>query len=210
MSNGHKNGNGNGNGYPVEIWEEIKQEYHLGQLSIAAISRNYGPTRQAIMKKADKLGWHRTLASDIRNSVTRKGIEAELQETVTEANYDESIEKYGQVGSEVVGAHKVLFTKILKQVDLSLDDLVSSQGIMAKLAGGDRVKKVTVMAASLALKERNSILRTCARVMSQVVPLQRQAFNLDEVGSGAEHITYIIVGDLDKPADAGMSRLKRA
>lgn len=210
MSKGQKNGKANGNGYPVEVWEEIKQEYILGQLSVAAISRTYGPTRQAIMKKADKLGWARNLADDVRASVKMKSIEAELQQEVTADNYTEAIDKYGELGAGVIGGHKVLFNKILQQVDVTLQDLTHSQGIMAKLASGDRVKKVTVMAASLALKERNNLLRTAAHVIDKIIPLQRQAFNIDEAGSGAEKITYIIVGDLEKPVDAGMARLKSA
>jgi hypothetical protein len=210
MSKEIKNGNGNGKSYPVEVWEEIRQEYHLGMLSIAAISRHYGPSRQAIMKKAEKLGWHRKLADDIKNAVQRKGIERELQQEVTEANYDAAIEDYGEVGAGMVGAHKNLFSKILHQVDVTLNDLTHSQGVMEKLAKGDRVKKVTVMAASLALKERNNLMRTVAHVLDKIIPLQRQAFNLDDSGSGAENVTYFIIGDLEKPRDAGMSRLKSA
>jgi hypothetical protein len=210
MSKDTKNGNGNGKAYPVEVWEEIRQEYHLGLLSIAAISRRYGPSRQAIMKKADRLGWHRKLAEDVRNAVQRKGIEAELQQEVTEANYDEAIEDYGKLGAGIIGAHKNLFSRILQQVDVTLSDLTHSQGIMEKLAKGDRVKKVTVMAASLALRERNNLMRTVAHVLDRIIPLQRQAFNLDESGSGSETVTYYIIGDLDKPIDAGMAKLKSA
>jgi len=192
------------------VWESVKEEYLVGQLSIAAISRTYGPSRQAIMKKAERLGWHRQLSDDVRNGIKKKTIEAELQEAITPENYSDAIDRYSEKGAGIVGAHKVLFTKILKQVDVTLMDLESAQGIMAKLMNADRVKKNLVMAASLALKERNTALKTVADVLAKVVPMQRQAFNMDGDGSAAEKITYYIVGDLDKPATAGMSQPKIA
>jgi hypothetical protein len=210
MSKDQRNGHGNGNGYPVEIWQKVENEYSLGQLSVSAISRAYGPSRQAIMKHMDILGITRHLASDVKNSVAHKLVEAELQHPVTPENYDEAIESYGERGAGVVGAHKVLFSKILQQVDVTCNDLDHSQGIMKKLATGDRVKKNIVMAAQLALKERNNLMRTVAYVVDKIVPLQRQAIGLDGEGSGVEKITYYIIGDLEKPIDAGMGRLKSA
>ena len=174
-------------------------------LSIAAISRTYGPSRQAIMKKAERLGWHRQLAADVRNGINKKTIEQELQEPITAENYTDSIDRYSEKGAGIVGAHKVLFTKILEQVDVTLEDLKSAQGIMAKLMNADRVKKTLVMAASLAMKERNASLKTAADVLAKIVPMQRQAFQLDGEGSQAERINYYIIGDLDKPKTAGMS-----
>lgn len=210
MQNGHKNGNGNGNGYPPEIWQEIEREYQLGVLSVAAISRAYGPSHPAILKRMKRLGLTRNMANDVKSSINHKAMERELQQSVTAENYEDAIERYGELGAGVVQAHKDLFNEILFQCDVTLQDLRHSQGIMAKLANGDRVKKVTVMAASLALKERNNLLRTVAHVASKIVPLQRQAFNMDGEGGGAEKVTYYIVGDLSKPKDAGMGRLKSA
>lgn len=210
MSKDLKNGNGNGKHYPVEVWKKVENEYRLGQLSVAAISRAYGPTRQAIMKQADKNGWRRHLATDVKNSVAHKLVEAELHQAVTPDNYDAAVESYGELGAGVVGAHKVLFNKILQQVDVTLTDLDNSQAVIARLAGGDRVRKNIVMAASLALKERNNLMRTVAYVVDKIIPLQRQSFGLDGDGSGAETVTYYIVGDLEKPADAGMARVKSA
>jgi transposase-like protein len=208
-TNGNGNGNGgNGNGYPAETWSEIKREYFLGQLSVAAISRTYGPSRTAIMKKAERLGWHRKLSSDVRNAINRKTIEAELQETITPENYTDAIERYGEKGAGIIGAHKVIFTKILSQVDATLNDLKASQGVIEKLARSERVTKPRVMAAKLMVQESNRILSTVAQVVDKIVPLQRQAFNLDETGKGAENITYVIVGDLEKPVTAGMAKIQ--
>lgn len=158
------------------------------------------------MKKAERLGWHRQLSDDVRDSINKKTIEAELQEAITAENYSEAIERYGEKGAGVIGAHKVLFTKILKQVDVTLDDLENAQGIMAKLMTADRVKKNLVVAASLAIKERNTTLKTVSEVLSKIVPLQRQAFKIDGDGAAAESINYYIIGDLDKPRYAGMSK----
>lgn len=210
MSKDQKSGSGNGNGYPIEVWQKIENEYSLGQLSVAAISRAYGPTRQAIMKRADKHGWRRHLATDVKNSVGHKLIEAELQQAVTPENYEAAVEEYGERGAGVVGAHKVLFAKILQQLDVTVNDLDFSQGVLQKMAEGKRVKKVTVMAAKLALAERNNLLRTIAYVADKIVPLQRQAIGLDGEGSQAEKITYYIIGDLEKPIDAGMGQIKSA
>jgi len=206
MSKDKPNGNGNGNGYPVAVWEEIKQEYVLGQLSIAAISRTYGPTRQAIMKKADKLGWARNMADDVRASVKKKTIEAELQHEVTADNYTDAIDKYGELGAGVIGGHKILFSNILRRCGVTLERMDRGDMIMDELASGKRIRKTLVIAAELALKDQNTTLKTVAEVVAKIVPLQRQAFNLDAEGSGAENITYYIVGDLEKPIDAGMAR----
>lgn len=210
MSKEHKNGNGNGNGYPPEVWEKVEQDYAFSPLSVAAISRNYGISRPAIEKHMKALGISRQRSADIKNAVGHKLLEGTIGQQVTADNYDAAIDQYGEVGAGVIGAHRILFTKILQQLGVTIDELTANQGVIDKLANGERIRKNILMAAKLALANRDKTLRTVAYVMDKIVPLQRQAFGLDAESGTTEAITYIIVGDLKKPPDAGMGSAKKA
>lgn len=205
MSKEQSNGNGNGNGYPPELWAKVEHDYQFTPRSVAAISRTYGPTRQAIMKHMDSRGIRRDMASDVKDTTSRKIIERELHHDVTPENYDRAIEEYGEVGAGVVSAHKELFNQVLQQIGVTVEDLSVQQDIINQLAAGERIRKNVLAAARLALANRDKTLRTIAYVLDKLVPLQRQAFGLDGESGTTEAITYIIVGDLEKPRDAGMS-----
>lgn len=209
MSKEQKNGNGNGNGYPPELWAKVEHDYQFTPRSVAAISRSYGPTRQAIMKHMEARGITRSLASDVKDSVGRKLIERELHHSVTPENYDRAIEEYGEVGAGVVSAHKEIFSQVLQQIGVTVEDLSVQQEIINQLAAGERIRKNILAAARLAMANRDKTLRTIAYVLDKLVPLQRQAFGLDGESGSTESITYIIVGDLEKPIDAGMSAAGR-
>ena len=53
-------------------WEAIEREYRSGSLSVAEIARQHKISHPAILKKAKKFGWKRSLSDQVRKRVTEK------------------------------------------------------------------------------------------------------------------------------------------
>ena len=58
-------------GYTEKTWKAIEKEWLAGQLSVSDIARNYGPSRQAISKRAKEKNWpaRGSLVEEVRKEV---------------------------------------------------------------------------------------------------------------------------------------------
>lgn len=169
-------------------WEAIEREYRAGQLSIREIARVHGVTDTAIRKKAKDLGWERSLADKVREAAREKlarGDGSQAGSHPQRARTDrEIVEAASLRGLEVVTSHR--------------RDLQQLHGLKRVLAG----RLAEVLNGGLpdgpCLGERESpadMLEKLSRVTARLVPLERQAFNLDEGSDGEGGITITITGD---------------
>lgn len=152
-------------------WEKIEAEYRSGQLSVRELGRKFGISDTAIHKRAKEHGWVRALASKVREAVTEKlvrsdGLQPGLQPQRT--GDAEIIDAAADRGFQVVTSHR--------------RDLVQLHGLKRVLAvrlaiileGGDP--------QGICLGERESagdLLEKLSRVTTRLIPLERQAHNLD-------------------------------
>ncbi len=166
---------------PVD-WEAIEREYRAGQLSLREIGRQFGVTEGAIRKKAKAGAWTRPIADKVRAAVREKLVRNDGTQNGTQApraDDAEIIEVASARGFEVQLSHR--------------RDLEQLHGLKRVLA--DR------LAATLhgepfdgpCLGDKESpgdLLEKLSRITARLIPLERQAFNLDAAPPSAEFATF--------------------
>lgn len=166
---------------PID-WEAIEREYRAGQLSVREIARQYGLSETAIRKRAKSDGWSRPLADKVREAVREKLVRADGsqdQRANQTANDREIVENSAARGFNVVTTHR--------------RDIEQLHGLKRILA--TRLSDILhgALPDGLCLGEKESpgdLLEKLSRVTARLIPLERQAFNLDaETGSSGSLVT---------------------
>ena len=164
---------------PVD-WEGVEQEFRAGSLSIKQIARANHVSDMAIRKKAKREGWTRKLVDVVREAVKERlvredGSRGSLPQRASDADI---IEAASLRGLAVVTSHRrdleqlhALKRIILTRLAAHLNGEPPEGPFMGdKESPGDLVEKLS-------------------RVTSRLIPLERQAHNLDEgVDSGGVKI----------------------
>lgn len=176
---------------PVD-WERIEAEYRAGQLSLREIARAHGITEGAIRKKAKAGGWDRDLADKVRKQVSEKLVRSDGTQSGTHpqrARTDrEIVEAASLRGLEVVTSHRA--------------DIQQLHGLKRVLAGrlSDVLHGGSPDGPCLGEKESpGDLLEKLSRVTARLIPLERQAFNLD-AGTDDEVGVKIVIS----PDDAAL------
>lgn len=165
---------------PID-WEKVEVEYRAGSLSVKEIARANHVTDTAIHKRAKAHGWTRKLADKVRETVREKLVRADgLRDGLRpqRASDKEIIEAASLRGLEVVTSHRTDLQQLhaLKRIILTrLASHLNGEPVEGSFMGdketpGDLVEKLS-------------------RVTARLIPLERQAHNLDEgVETGGIHI----------------------
>ena len=167
-------------------WEAIEREHRAGQLSLREIARKYGITDTAIRKKAKAEGWSRDLTEKVREAVRERLVRggSQGQRVRTDA---EIVDEHAEHGFQIVTSHR--------------RDLEQLHGLKRILAG----RLSTVLQGGepdgLCLGDRESpgdLLEKLSRVTTRLIPLERQAHNLDE-GISGDGEGFSFTFKLDRP-----------
>ena len=139
-------------------WEAIEREYVAGQLSISEISRQFGCTRGAIQNRAKKHGWKRDLTDAVRRETKNRLVAPEMAPATRDpATEKDIIEHAAAKAVEVIRQHRQLIGRTLR---LAEDILVESDGQDPKT--------------------RHEAFKSVSQGLAKVIPLERQAFNIDD------------------------------
>lgn len=155
-------------------WESVEREYRAGQLSIREIARKHGLSDTAIRKEAKARGWARDLADKVRKAVREELVRTDGSQAGSQsqrANEAEIVEAAKRVGVEVQLSHR----RDLQQLH-ALKRIIA--GRLAEYLQGGKPD-------GPCLGERESpgdLLEKLSRVTTRLIPLERQAHNLDEDG----------------------------
>lgn len=158
-------------GKPKTDWEAIEREYRAGQQSIREIAKKHGVSDTAIRKEAKAKGWERALADQVRKAVREKLVRSDGSQSGSRpqrANDREIIEGASLLGFEVVQSHRrdiAQLTAISNILATRLAAVLNSDPVEGRCLGdkespGDLLEKLT-------------------RVRARLIPLERQAYNLD-------------------------------
>jgi phage-related tail protein len=168
-------------------WEAIEREYRAGQLSEAEIARQHDISRAAIQKRAKKQGWSRDLTEKVRQEVAARLVAEGLQGARGAATVELAAERGVQLIREHrqdIGTNRKAVTKLIDELHETLDHIEEIEtDIIDETAGDKGTKRRDRMLAAVALPSRAQVASTLATALKTLIPLERQAFNLQE-GSG--------------------------
>lgn len=174
-------------------WESVEREYRAGQLSVVEIGRQFGVSHTAINKRAKKLNWHRDLSEKVRQEVSARLVSEQVSaETKADPiKAKEAIELAATRGVELVRQHRGGLDKLRKiaeklatQLEADSDDIKEIEEAIEEETSGDKnPERRNRMLKAVSLGSRAGIARELSQVLKNLIPLERQAFNLDEKGS---------------------------
>lgn len=175
-------------------WEKIEAEYRAGQLSVREIARQHGVSHTLVNRKAKDEGWVRDLSAKVRQEVTARLVSADVSTDVSNPNVRDTVRLAAERGVEVVRQHRATFARMHKIAHALLD------AVEAKVQGD------TLNPAMALIGEKETtadVLEKVQRTVCKIVPLERQAFNLngdsDEERGKVTEIHRVIV-DPSRPA----------
>lgn len=158
-------------------WEAIERDYRAGMLSVREIGRKHGVAESGIRKKAKAGNWTRPLAHKVRERIEEKLVRIDGAQSGAHpqrARTDETtVEIASSVGVEVRLTHR--------------RDLSQLRAIGATLATrlAAHLNGEPVDGPCLGEKETpGDLFEKLARVKARLIPLERQAHNLDDAPDG--------------------------
>jgi hypothetical protein len=168
----------------------VERDYRTGQLSNREIARRHGRSESWVRKIAKENGWARDLADAVRHRVRE-----DLVRDGVLANGDEAIvDEAAAIGVEVVRSHRLDIAR-LRQAAAGLLDELGLRGSPAEwqLSGeeGPILLKVT---------DRSRVVSDLAAIMARLIPLERQAFGLDEDRPGGSQPLTVVWEGMPEPA----------
>lgn len=188
---------------PATDWEAIEKDYRLGQLTVREIARRFDVSHTSITRKAEKLGWMRDLSDEIRaktqaallrttpdaprerTTPTRDDIAVAVQTNV--ALIREHRSDIGQTRSAVKRLIDELHDTLsnLDEIEEDIHEETEAPDGQAESKAEEqaRFKRRQRMLAAVALPSRATVVNTLASALKTLIPLERQAFNLQD-GSG--------------------------
>lgn len=194
----------------VVDWDAIEREYRAGQLSVVEIGRQFGVSHTAINKRAKKNGWTRDLTEKVRKEVSARLV----SEEVSNANTRETIELAATRGVQLVREHRSdiggtrnAVTKMIEELHTTLSHTEEIEDDIIEETKDDKDgKRRARMLAAVALPSRANVASTLAAALKTLIPLERQAFNLDDKKSPPD-------GSVDDPVnvkldDAGLVKIR--
>jgi hypothetical protein len=167
---------GAGEPKPPVDWEAIEREYRAGQLSLREIARQFDVSDTAIRKRAKADSWTRPLADKVREAVREKLVRADGSHAGSRpqrASDEEIVDGAADRGFAVVTSHR----RDLEQLH-GLKRIIATR-LATHLTGGEPDGPF------LGDKESpGDLLEKLSRVTGRLIPLERQAHNLDEQDGG--------------------------
>lgn len=167
-------------------WDAVHAEYRSGQLSNVLLGKKYGISEGAIRKRAKAEGWQKDLAGAVRERVREKLVREEVREP--NVRDEVIVETAASTGAEVVRRHRKdiakghgLVSMLFQQLESAAQDREDLENLVEEETKGDEngVRRNKLMKA-ISLPTHAAVLRDLSTSLKNFIPLERQAFNLDE------------------------------
>lgn len=186
-------------------WEAIEREYRAGQLSVREIASRHSINASTISRRAKRDGWERDLTDQVRQRAKAKATESagqyatqhatQHERNSSNARDDEIVEAAAERGAEVINLHRRDVRQGRETVEMMLAELrtecqtpgleqMAEQHIEAEGAGQQQANAIR---KAVSLPARAGVMRDLSQSMQRLIALERQAFNLDEDGSGESY-----------------------
>lgn len=175
-----------GQAYDPKVWAEVYQDYRTGQWSLHALARRHAVSEAGIRIKAKQQGWRKDLAPEIRGEVKR-GLGAFGLHDPSHATDAQIVENATRIGLAVIRGHQSHLSR-LKATSMAIVErlhaIVNGQYGEATEYFPVRTREGKVVHCPV-LGTRESLadaLLKVANATARFIPLERQAWNLNEQG----------------------------
>jgi hypothetical protein len=180
---------GNRNTKRVIDWESIEKAYRGGIQSIRQIARTYGITHRALIQRAQRDGWVRDLASAVRQKAKELVATSvsNASNQIPRVDQDDVVNQQAAVAAEIIKGQRTDIAQMRKMAKGIVDDID---------AVNERLNADPEMTDEMRLKLiriRGDLYRDLAQAMAKVIPLERQAYSLDESNSAADDLSAAIL-----------------
>lgn len=183
---------------PID-WQAIEREYRVGQLSLRALAEKHGTTASTISRRAAKFGWVQDASQEVRER-TRAALLVTAEEgegacnTVASARNTptrEDIDVAVQTNLVVMGRHRKdiahghrIVGLLFQQLEEAAQSRAELEGaIDAECADDETGQRKGRMLKAISLPVHAGVIRDLSTALKNLIPLERQAYNLDEVSS---------------------------
>jgi len=180
----------------------VGKAYRSGQLSVPLIAEKYEVSYSTVYRWVRRHGWKRDLTTDVRVTAKRKAmVPVERLEQAKKAGQDvhtipdaEIVEDFSEMGAAILREHRGLIGKLRARVEslLSRDLEVHRRYVRLVLKaldgktlqddGKGKVKLGGIVIAEFMgeqLVKQTAMTRDLAQTLARLIPLERQAFSLD-------------------------------
>lgn len=178
---------------PKADWEAIEQHYRAGVLSIREVAAMHGVSDTAIRKKAKELGWERDLTAKVQEKARAELVRGEVRSSHARDDVRterEIVEQAALTVVTVVREHRKAIATGRDIVAVLTAQLLSAAGQRDALeqlieietqadASSDRRNKLY---KAISLPSHASTARDLSLAMKNLIALERQAFNVPDVG----------------------------
>lgn len=177
----------------------VERDYRAGQLSNREIGRRHGRSEAWVRKVAKEKSWARDLAGAVRHrvreSLVREGVRANQCELAGVEPSDTAIvDEAAAIGVELVRSHRRDIAAVRKAATDLLDEL--------GLRGPPEEWQLSGAQGRLLLKitDRSRVASDLAAILARLIPLERQAFGLDEDRPGGSQPMTVVWEGMPAPA----------
>lgn len=166
----------------------VGKAYRAGTLSHQVIADKYEVSRTTVRRWAKQFGWTRDLSADVRVTAKRKAMVQpdrlkkvqEVGESVNSIPDAEIVEDFSELGAVVLRDHRGLIGKLRTRIETLLANIEGHRLCVQQIADNQVVATAkTVEFIGDQLLKQTAMLRDLAQTMARLIPLERQAFSLD-------------------------------
>jgi predicted DNA-binding protein YlxM (UPF0122 family) len=188
---------------PTLDWEAIDREILANQFSLREIAQRFGCTDTAIRKHMKAKGIKRDLSEAVRQRTRAKLVRVSVRDQ--HANEDQIVETAANQNIALVEIHRkdikagrelvcLLYGQLKEAADNRevLEDLIHDE---TKGKDGERTdyKRRSAMLRAVALPAHAGVLRDLSGALKNLIPLERQAYGIDEDGRRPDPVEEISI-----------------
>jgi hypothetical protein len=190
-------------------WVPIEREIRAGQLSNREIARQYDISETAIRKRIKSRGIKRDLSKRVREEVRTKLVRGDVRTdnaNTDSVSDDQIVDEASDRALSIVRSHRksilsgrVIANQLSDQLSLVADNREAIEQAIIDDTPPDEngkidIKRRNAMLKAVSLPAHAGVLRDLSVVLKNIIPLERQAFNIDETadsdGPDAVLISY--------------------
>ena len=166
-----------------ETWAKLEEDYRCGTFSNVQLGRKYGVGESTIRKRAKKFQWEKDLSHAVRDKVKDKlvrGARGGREPRTGGRSDDEIIDEAAERGAEIIEFHRKDI-RTLREV---------AAGLMTELRENKAVLRATGKKTKVSLRDRSQIFANLTQAAARYIPLERQAYNLDEHDANSDKVFF--------------------